>query len=107
MRDSPREDAAAKAPVHARITTYGVAILVVGLLSAALGLLSGAGGREPLHPGRLCLLTFTEKAAAEMRELVRRSTKIRVFEPDPDTGRWDALYDRFLNIARIGQRATA
>jgi ATP-dependent helicase/nuclease subunit A len=39
-----------------------------GLLTAALGLLSGASGREALHPGRLCLLTFTEKAAAEMRE---------------------------------------
>jgi ATP-dependent helicase/nuclease subunit A len=39
-----------------------------GLLTAALGLLSGAGGAPPLLPGRLCLLTFTEKAAAEMRE---------------------------------------
>ena len=39
-----------------------------GLLSAALGLLSGAGGQPPLAPGRLCLLTFTEKAAADMRE---------------------------------------
>ncbi len=42
-----------------------------GLLSAALGLLSGAGGGQPLAPGRLCLLTFTEKAAAEMRERLR------------------------------------
>ncbi|MGO8970322.1 MAG: UvrD-helicase domain-containing protein [Myxococcaceae bacterium] len=42
-----------------------------GLLSVALGLLAGAGGREPLAPGRLCLLTFTEKAAAEMRERLR------------------------------------
>jgi ATP-dependent helicase/nuclease subunit A len=39
-----------------------------GLLTAALGLLSGAAGAPPLLPGRLCLLTFTEKAAAEMRE---------------------------------------
>lgn len=42
-----------------------------GLLTAALGLLAGAGPREPLAPARLCLLTFTEKAAAEMRERLR------------------------------------
>ena len=39
-----------------------------GLLTAALGRLAGAGGTEPVPPGRLCLLTFTEKAAAEMRQ---------------------------------------
>jgi len=39
-----------------------------GLLTAALGRLAGAEGAEPVPPGRLCLLTFTEKAAAEMRE---------------------------------------
>ena len=38
-----------------------------GLLTAALGRLAGVGGAEPVPPGRLCLLTFTEKAAAEMR----------------------------------------
>ena len=54
------------------------------------------------------LYTFSELGSvAEMRELVRRSATIRVFEPDPGGGRWDALYDRFLNIARIGQGATA
>jgi ATP-dependent helicase/nuclease subunit A len=42
-----------------------------GLLTAALGLLAGVGRSEPLPPGRLCLLTFTEKAAAEMRERLR------------------------------------
>jgi ATP-dependent helicase/nuclease subunit A len=42
-----------------------------GLLTAALGLLAGAAGTAPLPPGRLCLLTFTEKAAAEMRERLR------------------------------------
>jgi ATP-dependent helicase/nuclease subunit A len=39
-----------------------------GLLTAALGLLAGVSRAEPLPPGRLCLLTFTEKAAAEMRQ---------------------------------------
>jgi ATP-dependent helicase/nuclease subunit A len=39
-----------------------------GLLTAALGRLAGAGEAEPVPPGGLCLLTFTEKAAAEMRE---------------------------------------
>jgi ATP-dependent helicase/nuclease subunit A len=42
-----------------------------GLLTTALGLLAGAGSREALAPARLCLLTFTEKAAAEMRERLR------------------------------------
>ncbi len=42
-----------------------------GLLTTALGLLAGAGCREALAPARLCLLTFTEKAAAEMRERLR------------------------------------
>jgi ATP-dependent helicase/nuclease subunit A len=38
-----------------------------GLITECLRLLGGADGGEPLSPGRLCLLTFTEKAAAEMR----------------------------------------
>jgi hypothetical protein len=42
-----------------------------------------------------------------MRELVRRSAEVRVFEPDPDAGRWDGLYDRFLNVARVGAGAAA
>jgi ATP-dependent exoDNAse (exonuclease V) beta subunit len=38
-----------------------------GLITECLRLLGGADGVEPLSPARLCLLTFTEKAAAEMR----------------------------------------
>ena len=38
-----------------------------GLITECLRLLGGADRDEPLPPGRLCLLTFTEKAAAEMR----------------------------------------
>jgi rhamnulokinase len=54
------------------------------------------------------LHTFGEVgSAAEMRELVRLSTEIRIFEPDPDAGRWDGLYDRFLNVARVGEGAAA
>ncbi len=59
-----------------------------GLLTAALGLLSGAGGTPPLAPGRLCLLTFTEKAAAEMRERLRARVESlaedRAVEPELD-----------------------
>ncbi len=33
---------------------------------------------------------------AEMRELVRSSTEVRVYEPDPDLAQWEALYDRFV-----------
>lgn len=36
MSDSPQDAVAAKAPLHARITGWGVAILVVGLVGAAL-----------------------------------------------------------------------
>jgi rhamnulokinase len=35
---------------------------------------------------------------AEMRELVRRSTKLEVFEPDPAADRWTALYERFRTV---------
>ncbi|HUM12351.1 MAG TPA: UvrD-helicase domain-containing protein [Myxococcaceae bacterium] len=38
-----------------------------GLITECLRLLGGADRDEPLPPARLCLLTFTEKAAAEMR----------------------------------------
>ena len=38
-----------------------------GLITECLRLLGGADSDEPLAPARLCLLTFTEKAAAEMR----------------------------------------
>ena len=57
-----------------------------GLLTAALGLLAGAGRPAPLPPGRLCLLTFTEKAAAEMRERLRARVEAlaegRAVEPE-------------------------
>jgi ATP-dependent exoDNAse (exonuclease V) beta subunit len=38
-----------------------------GLITECLRLLGGVDRDEPLPPARLCLLTFTEKAAAEMR----------------------------------------
>jgi ATP-dependent exoDNAse (exonuclease V) beta subunit len=38
-----------------------------GLITECLRLLGGADRDEPLAPAQLCLLTFTEKAAAEMR----------------------------------------
>jgi rhamnulokinase len=54
------------------------------------------------------LHTFGELgSAAEMRELVRLSAGIRVFEPDPDASGWESLYDRFLEVARAGQGAAA
>jgi hypothetical protein len=38
-----------------------------GLITECLRLLAGVDREEPLAPAGLCLLTFTEKAAAEMR----------------------------------------
>jgi rhamnulokinase len=52
--------------------------------------------------------TFGELASAvEMREVVRSSTEIAVSEPDPDGARWESLYGRFLEIARVRQGAPA
>jgi rhamnulokinase len=46
------------------------------------------------------LHAFGEVAsAAEMRALVRTSTELRAYEPDPEGARWNALYDRFLRVA--------
>src|SRR5688500_5840308 len=42
------------------------------LVTLSLHLLGGArSGGEPVHPSKLCLLTFTEKAAGEMKERLR------------------------------------
>ncbi|HVE83928.1 MAG TPA: UvrD-helicase domain-containing protein, partial [Myxococcales bacterium] len=42
------------------------------LITISLHLLSGARrDGKPLHPAELCLLTFTDKAAAEMRSRLR------------------------------------
>jgi len=38
-----------------------------GLVTECLRLLGGADRAEPLPPAQLCLLTFADKAAAEMR----------------------------------------
>ena len=38
---------------------------------------------------------------ADMRELVRSSTEVLVYEPDPDLARWEGLYDRFVQV--VGQ----
>jgi rhamnulokinase len=35
---------------------------------------------------------------AEMRDVVRRSTELQVYEPDPAADRWNALYDRFRAV---------
>jgi rhamnulokinase len=42
----------------------------------------------------------------EMRALVRSSTVVRTYEPDGHASQWEALYDRFLRVARpdlVGQ----
>ncbi|NOK16823.1 UvrD-helicase domain-containing protein [Corallococcus carmarthensis] len=41
------------------------------LVTMTLHLFAGARQAEPLRPSRLCMLTFTDKAAAEMRKRVR------------------------------------
>lgn len=36
----------------------------------------------------------------EMRTLVRSSTVVQTYEPDGNASQWEALYDRFLRVAR-------
>jgi ATP-dependent helicase/nuclease subunit A len=42
------------------------------LITLCLHLLGGAGRAEPLPPQRLCAVTFTEKAAAELSARLRQ-----------------------------------
>ena len=39
---------------------------------------------------------------SDMRALVRASTEVTAYEPDPDGSPWEALYDRFLVVASPG-----
>ena len=39
---------------------------------------------------------------SEMRALVRASTEVTAYEPDPDSSLWEALYDRFLGVVSPG-----
>ncbi|MFH1060469.1 MAG: UvrD-helicase domain-containing protein [Pseudomonadota bacterium] len=63
------------------------------LVEAYLGLLAGAPERPPLMPGRIVAITFTEKAALEMRARVATAVaeRARAGAPGPD---WTALLAR-------------
>src|SRR5687768_13417139 len=80
------------------------------LVTMTLHLLAGAReGAKPLRPSRLCMVTFTDKAAAEMRARVRerldalvqadpkpeekdlRATLERLDRPFPSQDTWRAL----------------
>ena len=54
------------------------------LVTLCLHLLGGAGRPEPLLPGRLCAVTFTEKAAAELRGRLRSRIDRLAFCETPD-----------------------
>jgi ATP-dependent exoDNAse (exonuclease V) beta subunit len=43
------------------------------LIERVLGLVTGAGGHEPVPLGAIAAITFTEKAGAELRERLRRA----------------------------------
>jgi rhamnulokinase len=61
-----------------------------------------AGPIEAAALGNLLvqLHAFGELASpAEMRELVHASGGIRTYEPDPNAGEWEGLYERFLAVA--------
>lgn len=87
------------------------------LVTVALGLYAGAGGRAPIDPARVWAVTFTEKAAAELRQRVAdRALRLAVNggdlgrEPElaamlgerrPSAGDW-ARIARSLSLAPIG-----
>ena len=58
------------------------------LVEAYLGLLSGNGARPPLDPGQIMAITFTEKAAAEMRARVMGAASQKAAS---NGGRWREL----------------
>lgn len=60
------------------------------LVRAYVNLLAGAEGRPPLRPERIAAITFTEKAAGEMRSRIQRelAQRARAKEPGRD---WEGL----------------
>ncbi|MBI5521803.1 MAG: UvrD-helicase domain-containing protein [Desulfarculus sp.] len=63
------------------------------LVATYLGLLAGAPGRAPLKPEQIVAITFTDKAAQEMRQRVMREVaqRARAGAPGPD---WAGLLPR-------------
>jgi rhamnulokinase len=48
------------------------------------------------------LHAFGELGSLEdMREVVRQSTELMAYEPDPDAGAWGALYERFMDVVHV------
>jgi ATP-dependent helicase/nuclease subunit A len=90
------------------------------LVTMTLHLFAGARQAEPLRPSRLCMLTFTDKAAAEMRRRVRerldalaqgdvpldaekdlRASLARLEKPFPSQDAWRKVREE-LGAATVG-----
>ncbi len=90
------------------------------LVTMTLHLFAGARQAEPLRPSRLCMLTFTDKAAAEMRRRVRerldalaqgdvphdaekelRASLARLERPFPTQDQWRKVREE-LGAATVG-----
>ena len=65
-----------------------------GLITLCLHLLAGARAQGPVPPSRLWLVTFTDKAAGEMRERLRLRVESLVIEGDAREPELRASFER-------------
>jgi rhamnulokinase len=80
--------------------------LLCRLTADATGSLVLAGPAEATALGNVMVQAFARgyvRSREEIRAAVRRSSQIRVYEPDREHERWDEAYERFLCVKEANQ----